>query len=135
MVDDFRVLRVGVLLALLLGIIAAAVLVWMQVAAENYSVIYLQPGSYSNYIEGDEVEFSYGIKTYGVRGDKYVLKAYLGDNFIAEKDLTQQASADNVVIKLPEGIEFPVKVRLVLETDTGENEVHFWLKGRKNEEK
>ena len=38
---------------------------------------------------------------------------------------------EEVSLRIPEQMEFPAKVRLVLEANGREYDVHFWLKGRR----
>jgi uncharacterized membrane protein len=128
-----KLIKKAVILSCILGLIAAVYLIRETSKGENYVVLYLEPGSYSNYLEDDTVRFTYGIQQYGVRSSTYILDIYLDDRLVATRDLKQRSGENEVELQLPEGMKFPTKVKLTLKTDYGENEVHFWLNGRKEE--
>ena len=98
---------------------------------EDYISIYILPDSYSNYIDGENIQFTYGIKQYGKRSSKYILRVYLGEQMVTERDLKTSIGMNEVIINVPKNIMFPTKVQIELETDNGINDVHFWVYGRK----
>jgi hypothetical protein len=120
----------AVIAACVLAVAAEAYLVWATGSGENYTSLYLTPGSYSNYLDGNTVKFTYGIQQFGRPSGKYLLSVYMGDSLVTTRDLRQRTGTNEVLIQVPETINFPAQVRLVLDTDYGQNEVHFWLKGR-----
>jgi hypothetical protein len=125
----------AVILTCLIGVAAVAYLLHATSMRENYVAIYLKPDSYPNYLEGNTVKFTYGIQQYGEPSSKYILEVYMGNNLVATRELERYEGENEVELKLPEEMRFPTKVKLVLKTDYGENEVHFWLKGRIEENK
>jgi hypothetical protein len=125
--------KLAVIVACVLAVAAEAYLVWATGSGDNYTSLYLTPGSYSNFLEGNTVKFTYGIQPYGRPSGKYLLSVYMGNSLVTTRDLKQRTGTNEVMIQVPETISFPTQVRLVLDTDYGQNEVHFWLKGRRNE--
>jgi len=130
---DARMVKNAVIISCIIGVLAAAYLVYETSRGENYAALYLIPDSYSNYMDGNNVNFTYGITQYGRRSDKYILSVYMGDQLIATRDLKQKIGVNEVVLKVPEDVKLPAAVKLVLETDHGTTEVHFWIKGRKGD--
>lgn len=128
-----KIIMACVLFSCVVGSVVAAYFIYDAVQEDDYVELYLEPGSYSNYLESDTVTFTYGIKQYGARSSRYVVEVYLGEILIATRDLSKRTGENEVEIEVPKEIEFPVKVSLVLKTDLGVNEVHFWLKGRREE--
>jgi len=128
-----RTVRNAVILSIVVAVAVEAYLLYATQAADNYSTLYLVPGSYSNYLQNDVVNFSYGIQTFGAKSGNYLLSVYMGDQLLTTRDLKQRAGVNDVVLQVPEGQKLPAKVRLMLKTDYGVNEVHFWLKGRKED--
>jgi hypothetical protein len=128
-----KYIKVAVILSIL-PVLAAELYILNNLGGnENYAVLYLVPGSYSNYVEGNRVFFQYGIEEYGRKSNSYILDVYMGDELIAQRDLKNKEGLNEVEMKVPEGVHLPVKVRLVLRTDHGENDVHFWLKDKEED--
>jgi len=125
--------RNAVIASIAVGTMVAAYLLWATTTGDNYTVLYLEPDSYSNYLEGDSIKFAYGIQQVGKRSEKYLLDIYIGDTLVATRDLKKRVGMNEIVLQVPENIKLPTKVSLELRTDYGKNEVHFWIKGRKNE--
>lgn len=129
-----KTIRYAVIASILIGTAVAAYLLWATSTGDNYSVLYLQPDSYSNYIEeNNTVKFTYGIQQVGKRSSKYVLDVYMGEQLVTSRDLTKRTGMSEIMLQVPENVRLPSKVMLVLTTDYGKNEVHFWIKGRRDE--
>lgn len=126
-----KTVRTSVIIAVIAAITALSFIITQVQKEENYAALYLIPESYTNYIESDTLALSFGIKQYGKPSSRYNLEVYLGEKLIAERDLTAQAGENELVLKVPKNMRYPQKVKLVLTTDYGKNQVHFWLKGRK----
>jgi len=128
------IVRNAVIAAIIIGTAVAAYLLWATTTGDNYSVLYLQPDSYSNYIEeNNTVKFTYGIQQVGKRSSKYLLDVYMGDQLLTSRDLTKRTGMSEIMLQVPENVKLPSKVMLILTTDYGQNEVHFWIKGRREE--
>jgi hypothetical protein len=128
-----KTVRNAVLASVAIGAVVAAYLLWATTTGDNYTVLYLEPDSYSNYLEGDSIKFAYGIQQVGKRSETYMLDIYIGDTLVATRDLKKRTGMNEIVLQVPENIQLPTKVVLELKTDYGKNDVHFWIKGRKNQ--
>lgn len=128
-----KLMRNAIIISCFLGIFIASYLIWYHFR-ESYSALYLIPESYTNYVEGDTISFVYGVKSYETKRTKYNLKIYLGGRLEEEKVFWLESGEkreEEVSLRIPEQMEFPAKVRLVLEANGREYDVHFWLKGRR----
>ena len=63
--DTKKLIFTAVVVSCVIGLAVTAYLVYETGREDNYAVLYLEPGSYSNYLEGDTITFTYGIKQYG----------------------------------------------------------------------
>lgn len=124
-----KIIRNAVLFSIIVAVIVEAYILNESRKGENYTVFYLLPDSYSNYLEGDTLNFTYNIESHGRASTSYRLRIFVGDQLVTENEM-RRAGKNDVVLHLPEAMRFPTKVRLVLNSDYGENEVHFWIKGR-----
>ena len=130
---DQNTVKWAVIISTIIGFTVAVYLLDVTTSGDNYSALYIIPGSYSNYLEGEEVVFSYGITNHGKPSIKNILRVYMGDQLVAERDLKQKIGVNEVVLNVPENVRLPSAVKLELETDYGVNEVHFWIKGKMEE--
>ncbi len=100
---------------------------------ESYSGIYISPGSYSNYVENNTISFTYGVKSFETNDTEYKLNVFLGDGLIKKKEFRLNAGEkleENMSIIVPDDIEFPAKVKIIVIMNDKEESVHFWLKGK-----
>jgi len=130
--NDFKkVVAISSLVAVLVGVIVSISLIYVS-SQQSYSALYIYPDSYSNYAApGDNVTFRYGVISYESGTTKYTLSIYLGENLIGTKELilgSRETFEEFMTLKLPEDVELPVKVSMVLEGGGNIYEVHFWLK-------
>ena len=98
---------------------------------DKYSALYLVPESYSGYSSADNISFIYGVKCFEGKKMTYNLKIYCGNSILKADsfELNDKESVEKKeIIILPENIEFPAKVSLVLESNGNKENVHFWLK-------
>ncbi len=123
-------LRWSVLIAIAAGVILTAYLVYAD-QQTSYTALYLEPGSYSNYIEGDTISFTYGIQHVGPTRPRYLLEIFLDDQLLERLEVRDMLASKNVEIEVPASQTFPAKVQLVLHADDEEYTTHFWIKGRK----
>ncbi|MFH0862729.1 MAG: hypothetical protein V1875_06855 [Candidatus Altiarchaeota archaeon] len=128
-----KTVKYAVMASVAVGVVVAAYLLWATTTGDNYTVLYLEPDSYSNYLDGNSIKFAYGIQQVGKRSETYMLDIYIGDTLVATRDLKKRTGMNEIVLRVPENIKLPTKVSLELKTDYGTNGVHFWIKGRKNE--
>ena len=129
--DD--IIEKAIIIACILGIIITLIIVLMNNSEERFSVLYIQSDSYSNYVEGNTVSFTYGVECLEGKATQYNLKIFLGDEIVDEKEFMLgegEKTENGVTIDIPQEIEFPVKLGLLLEVNDREYDTHFWLKGR-----
>ncbi len=129
--DD--ILEKAIIIACIIGIILTLIVVVMNKSEERFSVLYIKPGSYSNYVEGDIASFTYGVECFEGKDTLYNLKIFFGEEIVDEKEFMLgegEKTENGVTIDIPQEIEFPVKLRLLLEVNDREYDTHFWLKGR-----
>ena len=62
-----------------------------------------------------------------------MMNVYMNDQLVTTRDLKQKLGVSEVVLEVPEDVKLPAKVMLELETDYGKNTVHFWIKGKMDE--
>ncbi len=124
------IIRNAVIVAILVGFLVTLYFVFE--GKEGFSALYIKPDSYSNYVVGDEVSFIYGVRCFEGRRTGYVSEIFLGDYSLRRDEFEMEPGERlwNVSFKVPEGLEFPVKVRVVLTKGGEEYDAHFWLKGR-----
>lgn len=127
-----KIIGKAIILACILGLIVTLWLV-MAIREESFSALYLRPESYSNYVEGNEVSFAYGVRCFENQKTRYELEIFLGDELVDKKEFEMEKGENEwtETIDIPNEIEFPVKVRLVLKANDEVYDTHFWLKGRK----
>ena len=128
--DDYvRILGYAVMIAIVAGIITAAVIVYYS-GTESYTALHLE--NYSNYIENGVVSFTYGVDRFGPYGEDYLIRAVHRGNVMYTDTFRLEGGQDlmkKVSFRLNE-TEFPVKLQLILREGSGEvYEVYFWLKG------
>jgi uncharacterized membrane protein len=125
-----RLIEKTIIIACIIGIIVAVFLIWAS-SQESYSSLYIYPDSYSNYVEaGDTVSFVYGVKSFETTRTKYNLQVYLGNELKDKKDFwlnCGETREEDEIITLPEGLTFPIKVKIVLEANGRAYDIHFWL--------
>lgn len=130
----------SLILALILSI--SLTLIWIgntKQEKEYFSALYIKPGSYSNYVDGDAVSFTYGVECLEKSRTSYELKTYLGNMLVQKKEfelnkegpykITQIEEVGSVYI--PQNTTFPAKIMLRLNTHDREYETHLWLRGRR----
>ena len=127
-----KIIGKAIILACILGLIVTLGLV-MAIKEESFSALYLRPESYSNYVEGNEVSFVYGVRCFENQKTRYALEIFLGDELVDKKEFEMEKGENEwaETIDIPNDIEFPIKVRLVLRANDEVSDTHFWLKGRK----
>lgn len=123
-------LRWSVAIAIACGILVTAYLVYVD-QQESYTALYIEPGSYSNYLEGDTISFTYGIQHVGPTRPDYLLEIYLDDQLLKQLEISDMLASKSVEIEVPASQKFPAKVQLVLHADEDEYTTHFWIKGRR----
>ena len=122
------------LAAVALGVVITALLL-AATSSESYSTLYLKPNSYSNYVSGKTVSFTYGTESFENRKTDYTLKVFLGSVQVAQKDFSINGKGDiaedTISFEVPPKTEFPINVLITLDTSQQAYSTHFWLKGRK----
>ncbi|MFH1721196.1 MAG: hypothetical protein ABH950_01180, partial [Candidatus Altiarchaeota archaeon] len=77
----------AILIASIVGI--AITLLWSSVGRveyEPFSVLYLVPDSYSNFVSEDMITFRYGVQCFEDGPTGYILKFYLNDENVGRKE-------------------------------------------------
>jgi hypothetical protein len=119
--------------AILISLIVAAVLVF-ETGKDSYSALYLKPESYSNYLKGNTVSFTYGVECFENKKTDYDLKVFLNETQVVQKAFSiggkGKTLEDTLSFDVPPNTVFPVKVSLYLTAETQTYSTHFWLKGR-----
>lgn len=127
-------IRIASVAAVAVGLIVAAFL-FIETGKEHYSALYLKPGSYSNYLDGNLVSFTYGVQCFEAARTQYQLKVTVNDRFITQRDFSIEGrgkvSEDHISFELPPDTSFPAKVALLLSANGNDYETYFWIRGRK----
>jgi hypothetical protein len=121
------------IIAIIIGIAVTIALIYYT-GQESYSDLYIYPDSYSNYVEGSTVSFTYGVRSFEIAETRYELNVFLGEQLVNQKEFRLEKGGkleETISINVPDNTEFPVKVKIVVKMNNRENSVHFWLKGRK----
>ncbi len=123
----------ALIIAAIFGLVMTAYLLWFS-SQESHPSIYLYPDSYSNYgYPGETIGFKYGIiNREGVKSD-FTIRIYLGTVLVKTKTITLEAGErweDVESVTLPKNQTFPVKVRVVAQTDGEAYDVYFWVRSR-----
>ena len=127
--DASNMLRNAIILSCIVATIVAVALIVEQ-GKGSYSALYIDPDSYSNYVNGTEVFFTYGVQCFEAGKTKYLLEIFLEDKVVAAKtfEMISGEKKWNQTIQVSEDTQFPVKVKLILTANDKEYETHFWLK-------
>ncbi|MFC2154082.1 hypothetical protein ACFLRC_01185 [Candidatus Altiarchaeota archaeon] len=121
----------AIIIACIVGI--AITLLWSSVGRiqpEKFSVLYLIPGTYPNYISSEEVSFRYGVQCFEERKTEYLAKFYLNGEVIGRKIFTlapEQVFEETKSIIVNPDTDFPANLSVVVKSKDEEYEVHFWI--------
>ena len=126
-----KIIRNAVIAAIFIGLLVTMYFVFA--GKETFSALYIKPDSYSNYVENDSVSFVYGVRCFEGRRTRYTSEIFLGDHSLGKNEFEMDSGEKewNVSFRIPDGTEFPVKVRVVLTKDNESYDTHFWLRGRR----
>ena len=128
-----RIIIIGIFVSILIGLLVT--LYFILAIREPFSVLYIKPDSYSNYIVNNTVSFIYGVRCLEGKKTRYTAEIFLGDIPIGNNTFEMDGGEKEWVVSadLPADIDtrLPVKVKVVLRGPTNVYDVHFWLKGRK----
>ncbi len=125
-----KIIGKTVLAAIIIGLIVTSYFILQ--GGETFSALYIKPDSYNNYINGSYASFTYGVGCYEGKPTDYTTDIFLGEESIGKNQFRMSSGEKewNVGFNVPDNIEFPVKVKVVLTTEDTEYETHYWLKGR-----
>ncbi|MFH1721940.1 MAG: hypothetical protein ABH950_04980 [Candidatus Altiarchaeota archaeon] len=126
-----------VIIAVVVGVLVFTA-IYLVKQEESYSVLYLKPGSYSEYLDENRLSFAYGVEFFENKPTNYKLSIFLGNTLLDERDFSltkanKRHEEEVELVGVPTDLKFPVKVRLLLKADDNEYEVHYWLKEAKRE--
>jgi len=104
---------------------------------ETFSVLYLKPDSYSNYVRDNTVTFTYGVECYEKFPTDYQLTYYLGNKTLdkeafslcKEGPMSIRKMEKKKTLNIPSDTKYPVKLRIVLKSWDKEYENVIWLRG------
>ncbi|MFH1788608.1 MAG: hypothetical protein ABH834_04445, partial [Candidatus Altiarchaeota archaeon] len=139
---DVRI-EYAIIVALILCIAISLVYVgYTKKEKETFSVIYVKPGSYINYVEDNTFALTYGVECHEKFPTKYQLVFYVGDKMLEQKniELCKQGAKsirsieESVIFHIPSDTVYPAKFRIVLKSWDTDYENHIWLRGVKPEE-
>ena len=142
-VTDIRVER-AIIIALVISIAISLIYVGStKREKETFSVLYVKPGSYVNYLRDNTFTFTYGVECFEKYPTQYEL-VFLLDERIIEKEKFElcklgsrsirKIEEQKVVIIPSEEIEFPKKLRIVLKSWDREYENAIWIRGVEGED-
>ena len=103
--------------------VATAIFLVLAGTKESYSVLYINPDTYSNYVNGTNVSFVYGVQSFEGKKTKYDLEIFLGNRSIETRQFEMEKGRRewNATIQIPDDIEYPTKVRLILKANNEED--------------
>ena len=139
---DVRI-EYAIIMALILCIAISLVYVgYTKKEKETFSVLYIKPNSYINYVEDNTFAFTYGVECHEKFPTKYQLVFYLEDRMLDQKkfELCKKGTKsikkieERKIIHIPSDTEYPVRFRILLKSWDIDYENHIWLKGVKPEE-
>lgn len=139
---DVRI-EYAIIIALILCIAISLVYVgYTKKEKETFSVLYIKPGSYINYVEDNTFAFTYGVECHEKFPTKYQIVFYLEDRMLEQKnfELCKKGSKsikkieEREIIHIPSDTDYPVRFRILLKSWDIDYENHIWLKGVKPEE-
>lgn len=132
--DFDSIIQKTAVLAMVMGAIVAAILIWSSLQ-ESYSAVYIYPDSYSNYINVSElpkeITFRYGITNHETTDEDYKIGIFLNDMLVKSKKVTikrGESFEEFESITIPENINLPAKVSVVVEVSGSIYEAHFWIR-------
>lgn len=110
---------------------------------EAFSVLYVKPDSYSNYVKDNTFSFAYGVECFEKYPTNYDIYFYLGDDLIDSNSFELNAPGpkrinkieETKVIHVPSDTQYPIKLRMVLKAWDTEYENIIWLRGTEEDEK
>jgi len=132
-------------IALSMVLAISLTLVWVgyvKKEKEEYSVLYIVPGSYTKYPTENTVSFTYGIESHEGVPTKYELLIYVGNGSDYKQELLDKKEfylgesgpvqinkiEATQTITIPPHRELPIVVELILKAREKEYENHFWLR-------
>jgi len=120
---------------LVFGILLSLLLAFLPKQTTNYSLLYLKPNSYSNYLENNVVYFSFGIKNNESADTNYAVKYFLGEVQYREKNFFVKKGEifekDDAFSVSGEQIKFPLQLKIAMSSGETNYQVYFWIKERK----
>ncbi len=121
----------AIIVACIVGI--AVTLLWSsagRVEEEPFSVLYLVPDSYANYVAEDAVTFRYGVDCYEDERTEYFVRVYVNGRQADRRRVTLsygERHEREQRISLEADTRYPANVSLSLTADERRYNVHFWV--------
>ena len=119
-----------IVFAILLGIIFAGGLLFLESREERFTSLYLRPDSYTNYPQGNITSFTYGIRSFERERMSYDFRILIGNQTVnsTRQELDPgEVVEKNMTLDLT-GVTLPTQLRLLLVSGHDSYEVHYWLK-------
>ena len=126
--DNSGLIKVAVIIAVLLGLIAAIFFIVIQ--KESYSAIYFVPDSITHDTVENTVFFTYGIKSSETGKMDYTLNTFAEKTLLKTRTFSLNKGEifeERVKIAIPPDMNYPVKISLKMTTNAATEEIHFWL--------
>jgi len=127
-VPPFSDITIAIVIAIIIGVCIACGIIIFEIRTERFSVVYINPDTYSNYPENETVSFIYGINSYELEKTNYTIYIQAGDQLVETKQIElypKEKYEERKVIQLPEDAIYPVKISVQYISPHEKNEVFF----------
>jgi hypothetical protein len=122
----------AIFIAIVLGIMTVVLIIGVELPQNShFSSVYIIPGTYTNYPSGNQISFQYGMQSLLDTKTKYTIDFYTNTDLVDSKEIELNPSdtfEGTKIIDLPDDIQYPVKIMVMVKTPKQANEVHFWVK-------
>ncbi len=126
--DSSGLMKIAVIIAVFLGLIAAIFFIVIQ--KESYSAIYFVPDSITHDTVENAVFFTYGIKSSETGKMDYTLNTFAEKTLLKTRTFSLNQGEifeERVKITIPPDMNYPLKISLKMTTNAATEEIHFWL--------
>ena len=127
--DNSGLIKIAVIIAVFLGLIAAIFFIVIQ--KESYSAIYFVPESITHNADDNTVLYTYGVKSSETGKMDYTLNTFAEKTLLKTRTFSLNQGEifeERVKITIPSDINYPVKISLKMTTNSATEEIHFWLR-------
>jgi len=128
LINKSEIFTFAIIIALILGLVTS--IFFMVYEKDTYSAIYVAPGSIIHNSGNNSVLFSFGVRSSEAGKMDYVLNIYMNKILVETKQFsldTGESLENRDKISIPPNTQFPLKIELILTTNQGAENVHFWI--------